>query len=94
MSKRKYNEINNIPIDIIFKLENAVDIYLLKKSENFKCNLRKKIKELPKEILDDINNVNEIINNKKKEHFDNSFNSFDFSIYKNLSYSSKDILLD
>tara|TARA_A100000164_G_scaffold332380_1_gene322242 strand:+ start:41 stop:325 length:285 start_codon:yes stop_codon:yes gene_type:complete len=94
MSKRKYNEINNIPIDIIFKLENAVDIYLLKKSENFKCNLRKKIKELPKEILDDINNVNEIINNKKKEHVDNTFNSFDFSIYKDLSYSSKDILLD
>lgn len=94
MPKRKYNEINNISIDIIFKLENAVDIYLLNKSYKFKRKLRKKIKKLPNKIKKDINKINKIINNKKQEYLLNTFNSLDFSIYKDLSYNSKDILLD
>ena len=95
MSKRRYNEINNAHIDIIFKIENAVDIYLLKNiSENFKYKIRKKIKELPEKDINEINKTNKIINNKKQEYFLNTFNSFDFSKYNDLSYNSKDILLD
>ena len=95
MSKRRYNEINNAHIDIIFKIENAVDIYLLKNiSENFKYEIRKKIKELPEKDINEINKTNKIINNKKQEYYLNIFNSLDFSIHKDLSYSSKDILLD
>ena len=84
MSKRKYNEIKNAPIDVIFEIENAVDIYLLKNiSENFKCEIRKKLKELPKKDINEINKTNKIINNKKQEYYLNIFNSLDFSPHDN-----------
>ena len=68
MPKRKYDEIKNLSLDIIYLIEERIDkkLYLLSDHE---INLiRDKINKLSKKEKDEINKINEIINKKKEDN--------------------------
>lgn len=93
MSKRKYDEIKNVSLDIIYRMEERVDNYLLSISEN-KINLiREKLNELSRKEKDEINEINKIINKMKKDN-NLDFTFLDEEIKKNTDfiYNSQDFL--
>tara|TARA_A100001015_G_C14572701_1_gene549758 strand:+ start:76 stop:372 length:297 start_codon:yes stop_codon:yes gene_type:complete len=98
MPKRKYDQIKDIPIDIIFKIDDAVENYLNKFSKKEKLLIHNQINLQPKKILNEIKKTQEIIKNKKDEYFSKSnlsFSNLDDYILTcpNLKFSSKDLLI-
>ena len=93
MSNINYDEIKEIPLGIIYKIEERVDNYLLSLSEN-KINLiREKLNELSRKEKDEINEINKIIN-KMKEDNNLDFTFIDEEINKNpdFTYNSQDFI--
>ena len=93
MSYLKYDEIKNVSLDIIYRMEERVDNYLFSLSDYKISLIRDKINKLSKKEKDEINEINRIINKKKKDyHLDFTF--LDEEIKKNTDfiYNSQDFL--
>ena len=93
MSNINYDEIKEIPLGIIYKIEERVDNYLLFLIEN-KINLiREKLNELSKKEKDEIKKINKIIKKIKKDNY-LDFTFIDEEINKNpdFTYNSQDFM--
>lgn len=93
MSNINYDEIKEIPLGIIYKIEERVDNYLLSLSEN-KINLiREKLNELSRKEKDEIKEINKIINKMKKDnHLDFTFIDEEINKNPDFTYNSQDFM--
>jgi hypothetical protein len=74
MSKRKFNNIENVSLDFIYKIEERVELKLKYKTKEEINKIKDKLNNLSENEKEEIKEINKIIDKRKKK------NIFDFSI--------------